>query len=495
MKRYLILVCIALLSACRPLDADLLTSTPIEETNPVSSTPTKLSGPQIPSFTITYTSVPSETPFPTETLTQIPPKSFDPTVIQTFTPATPAECPKENSNIELDVEGLTKLSGFVEPNQQITENLLAFLNSGGTLNSILSAHESYYGSQIDHSFKIQDITGDNLPELIYPFGIWIDVFGCEDGKYELLFTDIYESGNGGVDIIEVSDINLDGLAEVIVYFSGCMGSRCPTIRVYEWNGKNFQNLIVNPNNIADGCSSLTVAPYDVEARDIDTNGTKEIIMSNSRLPQPDNDFPYRKETRICMWNGQNIVVYKNAFDAPYYRFQAVQDGDRATLSGDYSEAMGFYQRTINDKHLQWFTEERKWHDFWVYHSEYFPSAKEPTPTASPSLVQDPNEYPILAAYAYYRIMLVHILQNDSVKAETTLSTLKGEFPAGSPGNYFTQVASIFWQEHNISRNVQNSCKKVVEYVQEHPLPTEYLGDWDHGAHSIRYVPESVCPFR
>lgn len=480
MKRFLILICIILLSACYPVAE-----------NSFISTPSKIIPSISPSSTNTLTPTRTETPIPSETASPLPPKSFNPAVIPTFTISSPAQCPKEDPKLKFsreDAYASVESAPAGDQNKYFTKYVLEFLNSGGTLNSISLAFENQY-------FKVQDVTGDNIPELVFPYGIWLDVFGCKDGKYELWLTDIYESGNGGVDIIEVSDINLDGLAEVIVYFSGCLGSRCPTIRVYEWNGKNFQNLIANPNNIADGCSSLTVAPYDVEVRDIDANGTKEIIMSNSRLTQPDNDFPYRKETRICMWNGQNIVVYKNEFDAPYYRFQAVQDGDRATLSGDYDEAVDFYQRTINDRDLQWFTEERKWHDFWVYHSEYFPSAKEPTPTASPSLVQDPNEYPILAAYAYYRIMLVHILQNDTEKAETTLSTFKSEFPVGSPGSYFMQAASIFWQEYQLSRNVQNSCKKIIEYVQEHPLPTEYLGDWNHGAHSILYGPESVCPFR
>jgi hypothetical protein len=233
-----------------------------------------------------------------------------------------------------------------------------------------------------------------------------------------------------------------------------------------------------------------VAPFDAEIRDIDSNGTKEIILMNNGFVQPDNDFPYRRETRICMWNGQNLVVYKREFDAPYYRFQAVQDGDRVILSGDYNQALSFYQQTINDKKLEWFTQDRKWYDFWVYHSKIYSS--EPTPTASPALIPDPNEYPTLAAYAYYHIMLLQILQNDGIKAESTFNTLQSEFP---PESYFAQVAFVFWQEYQLSTNIQSSCRKVVEYAQEHPVPVEYLGDWDHGVHSIQYTPETICPFR
>jgi len=454
MKQFLILICITFLSACQPLAINSLTSTPSEEANPSFSTSTKISASDVPS----------------------------------------GQCPKEDPNLEFDVDKAWESTAPGEQNQHFTKYVLNFLNAGGTAQSILVAFERQNSENIDTYFRADDITGDQIPEIVFSYGIWLDVFACKGAKYELTFTDTYESDLDGVSIIDVTDINRDGLAEVIVSFDGCMGDRCPILRVYEWNGKDFQNLIANPNS-GDGCSFLPVAPFEVKTQDIDNNDTKEIILSNNSNPWPDIDFPYRKETRICMWNGQNIVVNKSEYDAPYYRFQAVQDGDKATLAGDYNKALVFYQRTINDKELQWFTQDRKQYDFWIYHSKYFPSFKEPTPTASPSMVQDPNEYPNLAAYAYYRIMLVYILQNDTAKAESTFSTLQSNFPLGSPGNYFGQVASSFWQEYQPLMNVQSSCLKVIEYAQNHPLPTEYLGDWDHGVHSIHYTPESICPFK
>ena len=241
------------------------------------------------------------------------------------------------------------------------------------------------------------------------------------------------------------------------------------------------------------CGSLSVAPFEVEIRDIDQNGTKEILLANNGFVHPDNDFPYRQETRICMWNGQNIVLHKVEFDAPFYRFQAVQDGDRAISSGDFDKALNLYQQTINDKDLEWFTQDRKWHDFWIYHSKIF--SFEPTPTPNPALAPDPNEYPTLAAYAYYRIMLLYILKNDVASAEMALNKLQSEFPSKSAGGYFFNVASIFLQDYKSTLDIQASCSKVIDYVQEHPLPTEYLGDWDHGIHSINYTPEQICPFK
>jgi hypothetical protein len=493
MKRFLILICIATFSACQPLSVNSVTSTPNEEAKPRLSTSTIISATQFLSNTTISTSVLSETPFPTETATQFPAKLFNPTVIQTITPSLPSQCPKDDAKLQFSVEDLYASASSApagEGNQYFTKYILDFLNSGGTPKSILFDFQKLNAEQINTYFRVDDITGDKVAELVFAHGIWLDVFACKNGKYELAFTDTYESDLNGVAITDVTDINKDGLADVIVNFDGCMGNRCPIIRVYEWNGSDFQNLIADPYDRGIGCSSLAVVPFEVKIQDTDNNGTKEIILSNNGFVQPDNDFPYRKETRICMWNGQNIVVYKTEFDAPYYRFQAVQDGDRATLSGDYNQALSFYEQTINDKQLEWFTQDRKWYDFWVYHSKIYSS--EPTPTASPALVPDPNEYPTLAAYAYYRIMLLHILQNDGIKAESTFNTLQSEFP---PENYFAQVAFVFWQEYQLSMNIQSPCRKVIEYAQEHPVPVEYLGDWDHGVHSIQYAPETICPFR
>ena len=403
-----------------------------------------------------------------------------------------SQCPKEDLNLEFDVQSAWASTASDYRHQDFTEYVLDFLDSGGSPQAISSALDKFYDRQITSFFQVLDVTGDNIPELIASYGIWIDIFSCIDGKYELKFTDTYESNLNGVSIIDITDINQNGLAEIVVYFNGCMGNRCPIIRIYEWSGKDFQGLIESPS-ITDGCGNLLIAPFDVEIRDTDNNGTKEIILKNNGYPHLDNDFPYRKETRICMWDGQNFVIHKNEFDAPYYRFQAVQDGDRATLSGDYDKAFSFYQQAINDKKLEWFTQDRKWHDFWVYHSEIH--SEEPSPTASPTLIQDPNEYPSLAAYAYYRIMLLYILQDDSVNAEITFNKLESEFPLENSGNYFVKVASVFLQDYQLSNNIENSCTKVIGYTQENHLPIEYLGDWDHGVHSMQYFPETICPFK
>ncbi|MBI5943420.1 MAG: VCBS repeat-containing protein [Chloroflexi bacterium] len=491
MKHTLFLLFIVLLSACQQVAVNDVTQMPGTIASSPIVTSTKIIITPTPSATKTYTPTPSKTP------TQLPPQFFNPADIQTFTPASPAQCPKEDPNLEFDVKQSRELTGSGSLNEHFTKYVLEFLNSGGTMQSILPALNKYYGEQITPSFQIQDVTGDGIQELIYPFGIWMDVFGCKDGKYQLILSDTVGDGSNGVDLVSVTDINQDGLAELVVYFSACLGSRCPSISVYEWNGKKFYDLIENPSYIIfDGCSSLAVAPFEIEIRDIDNNGTKEIILRNNGDVFPDIDFPYRKEARICMWNGKNVVVYKIEFDAPHYRFQAVQDGDRATLAGDYGKALSFYQQTIVNQKLEWFTQDRKFQDFKIYAASHYSSLNNPVPTISPDIVPDPNEYPSLAAYARYRIMLLYVLQNKLPDAEAAYDTLQKEYLFDKPGGYFAQMAFLFWKKYQITQDIKQACDEAVMYAATDPeILLKYLGDFDHGIHSMEYTPESICPFK
>ncbi len=111
-----------------------------------------------------------------------------------------------------------------------------------------------------------------------------------------------------------------------------------------------------------------------------------------------------------MWNGQYFVVVQNTYEPPYYRYQAIQDGDRAFYYGDTAGALGFYQQVILDENLEWLTQDRWYHDFWTDNAMH---NHEPTPTPNPSLQPDPAEYANLAAYAYFRIMLTHVTEGSN----------------------------------------------------------------------------------
>lgn len=310
-----------ILTACTP--ANQITSVPVIDSATATSSP-------LPTATATATITPLPT-IPTFTPT------FDASTILTVTPAPQAECPKEISDLVFDSNNL-KGSGN-DYNQQFIDYTLDYLNSGGSPQSIRMNY-----AHPDEIVRKEDLTGDGIGEVIFAYGIWIDIFGCINGDYQLLTASTKDAAQGSK-IIDVVDINLDGLAEMISYFDGCMGSRCPSIEILGWDGEQFQSLIENPFSSIEGCSYMGIAPFQVEIQDIDNNGTSEIIFQNTGNPWPDDlDFPYRKETRICTWNGKNIVLYQIYFDNPDCRFQALQDAERAMQSDDFRRALDFYNK-------------------------------------------------------------------------------------------------------------------------------------------------------
>jgi hypothetical protein len=428
----------------------------------------------------TATPTPSVTPLPTiPTFTP----TFDVSTIVTVTPAPKAECPKETSVLTFNPELRISTDS---PNKQFTDYTINFLNSGGAIKSIRARYE--YPDEI---IRQKDLTGDGISELIIAYGIWFDIFGCGEGNFQLLSAFTTDAAQGSK-IIDIVDINLNGLPDLIGYYYGCFGFRCPSIEAYEWNGNEFKSLI----SVDSECWQKMPAPLEVEIKDLDQNGTKEIILSHNGKPWPDGfGYPYRGVRRICTWNGETIDALNSEYIQPVYRYQALQDGDSATRAGDFQKALTFYTRVISDNTLEWFTTERNNYDFWLYSSEYFPLSGEPTPTVSPSLKTDPAEYPRLAAYAYYRILLLHLVQGQESEATATYTTLVQTFGDDPYAHPYVEMASAFWEAYQSTHKMYDGCAAAIQYAVEHPEILTPLGSDYHGWQSHTYVPEDVCPFR
>lgn len=146
--------------------------------------------------------------------------------------------------------------------------------------------------------------------------------------------------------------------------------------------------------------------------------------------------------------------------APNYRFQAIEDGDIVSLQGNYSEAIGLYQDAIESKTLDWWSRKRFEH-----------SREAAINFTTPAvLVPDLTEYPRLAAYVYYRIMLLQLVQTDESDASTTYNilqqkfgndpmaslTLKWQLPFGMPISLRTKCTTAVQRQLNTRRNILRS---------------------------------------
>ena len=105
-----------------------------------------------------------------------------------------------------------------------------------------------------------------------------------------------------------------------------------------------------------------------------------------------------------------------------------------------------------------------------------------------------SEYPNLAAYAQYRIVLLHALQGQMGEAEEAYAAMLAAYPAEAEGHIFVQLAERLLDEYQASEDVRAACAAVVAFAAQHEDEVlQYVGGY-HGWQALEYEVEDVCPF-
>jgi hypothetical protein len=432
--------------------------------------------------------------------TQTPLPSLDLDLIKTSTPAQPALCPLITSE-QVPIPWFVDHSALDEPDVK-EQDVLNYLNTYGPA-PIIAAHErSVIQGKSRYSFAYQDFTNDGVPELAFVSDLF-NIFGCNDGQYQVILPQTYI--DGFLDpyyIVDIKDGNRNGIPEIL-FNTGWQTQGGHSYRIYEWGGSQFRNLLLSEYSDSpdDGEIHVISAYGSLKFRDLNRDGIQELVAANG-IPVWSvyhEGIPWRKERRYFKWDGFYYSLYYQEFDPPEYRFQAVQDGDRLSLLGEYKQALISYQQAIFSDELKWWSPELRKH----LQDTYLLPPENPMPIPP---LPDEDEYYMLAAYARYRIMLLHILSGWLPEAETVYNSLQEKFGEGQIGHIYAEMATLFWEEYQNTRNIAQSCGVVVEYAALHDVETlSFLGnmkntndfslDQDHGQQSLEYLPIDVCPFK
>ena len=447
-------------------------------------------------ITNSATSTPSLTPLhtPTESITPLPTiptftPTFDVSTILTVTPAPKAECPKENPELVADFsipdQDNCEAGGYCYT-RTTAEEILSFLNRGGSISAVTTRLENInkVSGVFGGNFIFSDLTNDSVPEFIfrdYSIITHIHVFTCESGKYKL-FT---APKDYPMNIHLIEDLNNNGIPELIISGGFCSGSGCVELGIYEWTGNTYRDLSDNQIWIS--------GPKSVEIKDYNSDGIKEIILTGEYPGSCCMDLttPWRFKTIVYSWDGNIYSESYVSFDKAQYRFQAVQDADREVMYGDFDIALTYYQEAIFSDQLEWWSRERRDFEVKLFNDSYKPV----TPTPLPYPPEDKTEYPRLAAYAYYRIMLLHLVQGHETDATTVYNTLQQKFGSDQYGRPYVEMATAFWNAYQSTHKMYDGCAAAIQYAAEHPDILIPLGSDYHGAQSHIYVSEDVCPFR
>lgn len=433
-----------------------------------------------PTITMTATQTPTATITPLPTIPTFAP-TFDVSSIVTVTPVEKAECPTLDSTINVNYYFPRKLEF---PSPSAADKILEYLNSGGNGEALAKRFdEIYLKSEYRGGYAFRDITGDQVSEFLF---VEINyegkpiVFSCQNGNFEKRF--VLSGDDEFWDFaLEIDDLVGDGIPEIII--TGTSGASFPQseIFIFKWNGQTFE--ILGTLNI--------LALRKTEIKDTDGNGSIEIIFigDNPSCSSCSNFLPQRERTITYGWNGKMFAEISNEFSSPIYRFQAVQDADLFTTEEKIDKALNLYNEVIFNKDLEWWSNER----FRYEQDASSMSIPGFTPLSEP--IEDLTEYPSLAAYAYYRIMLLHLVQEQEAEAASTYQTLKdtlGTDPYAAP---YIEMATAFWEAYQSTHKMYDGCAAAIQYAVEHPQILTPLGSDYHGWQSHTYVPADVCPFR
>jgi hypothetical protein len=450
-----------------------------------------------PSPTITRTLRPSQTPSPTNTVTYTStaypnPREFDAGSIVSVTPGVPAQCPVINPEIKFDSHFMDELDSadidYEERRDRIYAEILGHLNADGSFQAVIDGFKDTRNFMLAYDYSTQDVTGDQVDEIIYTkYGENI-VLGCVDNEYQVLGELCFDMGSDSPPQASFLDTNNNGLMEVVVTNTGCMGGKCFEVAIYEWDGIQFNDLL------GWECANTIITPKDYAIEDIDNNGTLEVVFNFGTWVYMNDiiNYPLREETLICMWDGEAFYPAEDDFSPLIYRFQAVRDGDRQLELGHYERAIEFFNQAINDETLEWYTEERREVEFYDYTFRMY-GVDEPNPTATPMLFADPDEYPILASISYYRIVMIYLLLDDLPAAESTYTKMESAFPSDYIGNHFKHMANLLLESYRETADIHQACSTVLDYASVNIK--EINDQWMYTAWTRwAYPGNKICPY-
>jgi hypothetical protein len=517
-KIVLVLAFVTIIIACTTCaapTAKLLTALPASTNTSAPAFPTATSG---SSDSATHTQDPARsrqqtsTPRPTNT-PSLPTPTFNPASVVTRTPQRPAFCPIQKTWLVPDFSWSLKYDRFYS----LKDAVLGFLNSGGVYKKLIEPVTLFsYVQDREITFMAeaiqQDVTGDGVPEII--MRDWKDfyVLGCQGGEYRILFS-IGPNTTGFnhmvASLVATEDLNGDGVREMLIAKGRCGNCSGDDYSLVEWDGTTFSSLFLDqkyrspygmitqtrmePGVVSvNGLASDDLSIHPAVLTDTDQNGIIELVLSGGIPSSYEAQYsgPWRVETVIFTWNGAQYIVTNWEADPPVFRFQAVQDGDAYTSIGSYDQAIESYQQAISDDSLDSWNATRQEYER-RYHYAYYEGIIPPEP--APDLI----EYARLAAYARFRIMLLAVIQGKINEAQHAYVTLQEEYPEGTEGFIYTDLARIFWDDYQEFRQMESACSQVIQQVYSNPEPyLEYLGNSKrktHGAWSLSYQPEDICP--
>ncbi len=449
-----------------------------------------------------------KSPTPTGTQVLSTPTSyptFHPELAVTVTPAQAEVCPVEDPNFEFTDELLVLAK----------EDLLAFvetsLDSGASFEQILS--QLFQGDTRKMQTFSPDLTTDGVSEMIIQHDHAVTIFQCHDGAYRSILEYDTEEWSP-ISNKYKSDINQNGIPELMITFKIDPNNNY-AYDLLEWDGQEMKAILQvdhgynarDISRIANGVGWNSIQQVWVDdhwvlvlndtvgeftLKDLDGNGFYEIVFDDYG---PGNKMifyetgPWLYQRLVFTWNGESFLFSDYQIDSPLYRYQALQEADRAFLLRNYDQALILYDKVIQSTVLEWYSLDRKKYFWDIYAAKH--SGRDTSEIHPPYFRAD--EYQYLSAYARFRKMVLQLAAGKQADAYNSYQLIDQIYTVKNPGFKHAEIGRIYWNAVENGMSLMDACQPVIEYVAENPKLMDALGDQWHGDQSHIYTPADVCP--
>jgi hypothetical protein len=494
-----VVIFILMLAACNLPEAS---QSPTSRMNEIQTEAALQVTPVFKTPTIVSTATQKETQIPS-TPTAYP--TFHPELAMSMTPAQPEICP----SIKSDFVFSDKELAFIKTDFGLF--VTNALNSGASFEQILL--KLFPNDAGKRQSYMQDLTSDGVPEMILPHDHVVSVYQCHEGGYRSILE--YDTVEWSPDAGKYKiDINKNGIPELLITFQTNSNNN-NAYDLLEWNGLDMKPILLvdhgtnsrSTSRIANGVSwninqsvwvenhwvlSLGDTTGDFILRDLDGNGFSEIVFDDYG---PGNKMafyesgPWLYQRLVFTWNGESFLFSDYQIDVPYYRYQALQEADRAFLMRDYDQASILYDKVVGSTVLEWYSLDRKKYFWDVYSAKQ--AGKDPAQVPYPYFRAD--EYQYLSAYARFRKVVLLLAEGKQADAYFTYQLLDQIYTEQNPGFWHAEMGRIYWKAVKEGMSLTEACQLVIKYVEQNPKLLEALGDQWHGQQSHIYVASDVCP--
>ncbi|MGB7539933.1 MAG: hypothetical protein WBM17_15440 [Anaerolineales bacterium] len=351
-----------------------------------------------------------------------------------------------------------------------------------------------------------DVTGDTTNEIIvtlvqteskiqsmggYPLSsMLVFIVGCVDNQFHMLFqnklADVVNAPRSPSGVLRIEDLNADGLREIVFAYLMDRGLYDDywQAEMLEWNGSSFRALLpAAQENPIPGYPSGPASPIatnaDPEFRDVDGNGTIEILFPDRPLHHHCDDGPWRVTKSIYMWDGEFYRYMWTDPGSPNYRFEAAFDGDYFTLAGLYDKAEASYLRAVHDKNLPAF--------------DYSQWSEKALNVGCWGDYSDPDEPYRIVAYARLRLLELFAFLDRQNDAKADWEYLRTHYSEKTAGYVYAALAKTFWDSYSAGGDIKSACAAVRD--QSEANQNDIFGPMGpYGYNSLYLTPKTICPF-